>query len=136
MEFVKNPTIGCWPAVDSRRRRLSGASWHCRDMPSLVQPPYLRSHRRANSGKVDSSVRIRVHFYSYCKDLTGCASVSECIGPASRIEDLLQQLFVRFPRLAPAQKSLLVAVGVDYQGSDYVLQEGDEVSLFPPVQGG
>jgi molybdopterin converting factor small subunit len=48
----------------------------------------------------------------------------------------LQKLFVRFPKLAPAQKSLLVAVGVDYQGGDYVLQEGDEVSLFPPVQGG
>jgi len=25
---------------------------------------------------------------------------------------------------------------VDYQGADYILQEGDEVSLFPPVQGG
>jgi len=90
----------------------------------------------ANSGKVDSSVRIRVHFYSYCKDLTGCASVSECVEPGCRIEDLLQKLFVRFPRLAPAQKSLLVAVGVDYQGADYVLQEGDAVSLFPPVPGG
>jgi len=27
-------------------------------------------------------------------------------------------------------------VGVDYQPRDYVLQNGDEVSLFPPVQGG
>jgi molybdopterin converting factor small subunit len=43
---------------------------------------------------------------------------------------------VRFPKLAPAQQSLLVAVGVDYQRADYVLQEGDEVSIFPPVQGG
>jgi molybdopterin converting factor small subunit len=30
----------------------------------------------------------------------------------------------------------LVAVGVDYQAGDYVLAPGDEVSLFPPVQGG
>jgi molybdopterin converting factor small subunit len=85
---------------------------------------------------VDSSVRIRVHFYSYCKELTGSASVIECVELGSRIEDLLQKLFVRFPKLAPVQKSLLVAVGVDYQGADYILQEGDEVSLFPPVQGG
>ena len=81
-------------------------------------------------------MRIRVHFYSYCKELAGAASVSECVEPGSRIEDLLQKLLVRFPKLAPMQKSLLVAVGVDYQGADYVLQEGDEVSLFPPVQGG
>ena len=34
------------------------------------------------------------------------------------------------------QKATLMAVGVDYQGRGYVLKEGDEVSLFPPVQGG
>ena len=32
--------------------------------------------------------------------------------------------------------STLIAVGVDYQPKDYVLKDGDEVSLFPPVQGG
>jgi len=81
-------------------------------------------------------VQIRVHFYSYCKELTGSASVVENVEPGSRIENLLQKLFVHFPKLVPVQKSLLVAVGVDYQGADYILQEGDEVSLFPPVQGG
>ena len=34
------------------------------------------------------------------------------------------------------QNSTLLAVGVEYQTRDYVLQPGDEVSLFPPVQGG
>jgi molybdopterin converting factor small subunit len=34
------------------------------------------------------------------------------------------------------KKSALAAVGVDYQGGDYPLADGDEVSLFPPVQGG
>ena len=28
------------------------------------------------------------------------------------------------------------AIGVDYQPRTYVLKEGDEVSFFPPVQGG
>ena len=41
-----------------------------------------------------------------------------------------------FPKLAAMKKSTLLAVGVDYQPRDYVLQDGDEVSLFPPVQGG
>lgn len=81
-------------------------------------------------------MQIRVHFYSYCKELAGSDSIAETIAPGSRIADLLQTLFARHPKLAAAQKSLLIAVGVDYQGPDYVLQEGDEVSLFPPVQGG
>jgi molybdopterin converting factor small subunit len=34
------------------------------------------------------------------------------------------------------EKSMLIAVGLDYQPRNYVLQPGDEVSLFPPVQGG
>jgi molybdopterin converting factor small subunit len=34
------------------------------------------------------------------------------------------------------QKSTLMAVGVDYQDRTCILKEGDEVSLFPPVQGG
>jgi len=81
-------------------------------------------------------VQVRVHFYSYFKDLAGSAEVTETLAPGSRLEDLLHQLFLRFPKLAAMKKSALVAVGVDYQGGDYRLAEGDEVSLFPPVQGG
>jgi molybdopterin converting factor small subunit len=81
-------------------------------------------------------VRVRVHFYSYFKDLAGAAEVSESVPSESTLAELLQVLFARFPKLAAMRKSALVAVGVDYQTGGYVLQEGDEVSLFPPVQGG
>ena len=84
----------------------------------------------------NSAVQVRIHFYSYFKDLAGSAEVTENIAPGSRLEELLQKLFLRFPKLAAMQRSALVAVGVDYQAGDYVLSEGDEVSLFPPVQGG
>ena len=81
-------------------------------------------------------VEVRVHFYSYFKDLAGAAEVTEKVAPGSKLEVLLQQVFGRFPKLAAMRKSVLVAVGLDYQAGDYVLAEGDEVSIFPPVQGG
>jgi molybdopterin converting factor small subunit len=81
-------------------------------------------------------VQVRVHFYSYFKDLAGSSEVTETVASGSRLEVLLQQVFLRFPRLAAMKKSVMVAVGVDYQSGDYMLAEGDEVSLFPPVQGG
>lgn len=81
-------------------------------------------------------MQVRVHFYSYFKDLAGSAEVTEGLAPGSRLEELLQKLYLRFPKLAAMRGSALVAVGVDYQGGDYVLAEGDEVSLFPSVQGG
>ena len=81
-------------------------------------------------------MRVTITFFSYFKDLTGCDQTSETLPPGSTIGDLQKQLVVRFPKLAAMQNSTLIAVGVEYQGRSYVLQEGDEVSLFPPVQGG
>lgn len=81
-------------------------------------------------------MQITVHFYSYFKDLTGCALTSESVPPGATIGDLSKQLIAKFPKLGPMQNSTLIAVGVDYQGRRYELKEGDEVSFFPPVQGG
>jgi len=77
-----------------------------------------------------------VHFYSYFKDLTGCAETREEIAPGATLRDLSERLVARFPKLAGMRNSTLIAVGVDYQPREYLLKEGDEVSLFPPVQGG
>ena len=81
-------------------------------------------------------MQVTVHFYSYFKDLAGCAQTTEEVISGATIAELQQKLFVRFPKLSAMQKSMLVAVGVDYQPKTYALKEGDEVSLFPPVQGG
>ena len=79
---------------------------------------------------------VTVCFYSYFKELTGCGTITESLPEGSTLGELFSRLTLRFPRLAAMQKSVLMAVGVDYQPRDYVLKEGQEVSLFPPVQGG
>jgi molybdopterin converting factor small subunit len=81
-------------------------------------------------------VQISVSFYSYFKDLTGCAQATEELPEGSSLADLLGTLAARFPKLEAMRQSTLIAVGVDYQDRSYVLKAGDEVSLFPPVQGG
>ena len=102
--------------------------------------PFLDNSFSFIDGKADLlsylPVQVTVHFYSYFKDLTGCAQANEAIAAGSSLGDLHEHLIARFPNLAAMQKSTLIAVGVEYQGRDYVLKEGDEVSLFPPVQGG
>ena len=79
---------------------------------------------------------VTVCFFSYFKDLTGCAETVEAMPEGSTLGELFQKLAARFPKLGPMQKSTLMAVGVEYRDRNYKLQEGDEVSLFPPVQGG
>ena len=81
-------------------------------------------------------MRVAVSFYSYFKDLAGCAQASEEMPEGSTVADLLQRSYARFPKLGAMKNSMLVAVGLEYQPRDHVLRDGDEVSLFPPVQGG
>lgn len=81
-------------------------------------------------------VTVRVRFYSYYKDLAGCAETTERLPDGATIELLLAHLFLRFPKLAGMQNSTLIAVGVEYQPRSYTVRPGDEISLFPPVQGG
>ncbi|HEV8543130.1 MAG TPA: MoaD/ThiS family protein [Verrucomicrobiae bacterium] len=79
---------------------------------------------------------ITVLFHSYFRDLTGCSEIREEVPAGSTIGKLRATLEKKFPKLRLMQRSTLIAVGVEYQSGDYKLKEGDEVSLFPPVQGG
>lgn len=81
-------------------------------------------------------MQIKIQFWSYFKDLAGCARAHEELPVGATLGELLKRLHARFPKLIAMQNSTLIAVGVEYQGRDYVLKNGDEVSLFPPVQGG
>lgn len=82
------------------------------------------------------SFDIQIRFFSYFKELTGCELVRESVPAGTPLGLLHDRLMARFPKLHSMKRSTLLAVGVDYQTRDYVLQPGDEVSLFPPVQGG
>lgn len=81
-------------------------------------------------------MRVSVTFYSYFKDLAGCAQLTEELPEGATIQALLDRLANRFPKIATMRKSMLIAVGVEYQPATYQLKEGEVVSFFPPVQGG
>jgi sulfur-carrier protein len=81
-------------------------------------------------------MKITVQFFSYFRDLTGCARAEETLEPGATVGQLVQRLHQRFPRLKEMERSTLIAVGLEYQPPSFELRDGDEVSLFPPVQGG
>ena len=81
-------------------------------------------------------MKVTVQFFSYFKDLAGASQHVFDLSAGATIGTLLETLHTRFPKLEPMRKSMLIAVGVEYQNRNYILQEGDVVSLFPPVQGG
>ncbi len=54
----------------------------------------------------------------------------------STVGAALEALLRREPALAAPAASCRAAVGLDFARPDHVLEEGDEISLIPPVQGG
>lgn len=81
-------------------------------------------------------MKTTVTFYSYFKDLTNTDSVTIELPEGSSIGDLLSEVYRQFPKMKSMERSTLIAVGLEYQDASYTLLTGDEVSLFPPVQGG
>ena len=81
-------------------------------------------------------MRVPVHFYSYFKEMAGCDGTVLTATEGMTLAGFLKVIFQIFPKLTAMERSMLVAVGVGYRARDYILKDGDEVSLFPPVQGG
>ena len=79
---------------------------------------------------------IPVQFFSYFKDLAQCAETEIEVAEGATVQELLDKLLLKFPKVEGMKNSMLVAVGLEYQLRDYVLKPSDRVSLFPPVQGG
>jgi molybdopterin converting factor small subunit len=81
-------------------------------------------------------MKYRVEFHSYFKDITETGESFFDMPEGATLGELIENVEIRFPKLREMKRSMLMAVGVEYERKEYVLKEGDEVSLFPPVQGG
>jgi sulfur-carrier protein len=79
---------------------------------------------------------ITVQLWSYFRDLAGTGSLTLELPEHATVGDAQAEVYRRHPKLAALRNSTLLAVGVDYQGPSHPLRPGDELSLFPPVQGG
>ena len=81
-------------------------------------------------------MEIRVQFYSQLRDLAGATELDIELPNEASVNDLLEEVYKRFPALRSRDKSILVGAGVEFVDRGYELKAGDEISIMPPVQGG
>lgn len=81
-------------------------------------------------------MKVHVQFFSRLRDLAGVQEVELDVSGSTTAADLLEILYSRTPALRDWDKSILIAVGVEFVDRDYILQPGDQISIMPPVQGG
>ena len=72
---------------------------------------------------------------SYAEEV-GEDEVDLMLPPSSTVADLLGQLRRNFPRWGKMVEQPLVARNLEYVRPEQVLEDGDEVAVFPPVSGG
>jgi MoaD family protein len=81
-------------------------------------------------------MKIQVQFFSRLRDVTGSEHLDLDLKAGATVNDLLAELFARFPNLRTWERSILVGAGVEFVDRDYVLEASEEISIMPPVQGG
>ncbi|HWM49783.1 MAG TPA: MoaD/ThiS family protein [Thermoplasmata archaeon] len=81
-------------------------------------------------------MRIQVRFFAGYREIVGSRALSWSAREGLTLEELVDGVLAKYPRLAGHRATMLLAVNHSVAGSDRVLREGDEVALLPPVSGG
>lgn len=82
------------------------------------------------------SIKIKVKLYAMLKEQVGNDSIDlELKGPAT-LRTLFDRLEKEYPAVLDFRDHLLVARGNDYLVLESPLEEGDILSLYPPISGG
>ena len=84
----------------------------------------------------DGLMLVTVKFLASYADEIGKDEVDLMLPPSSTVADLLDQLRGNFPRWGKMVEQPLVARNLEYVRAEQVLEDGDEVAVFPPVSGG
>jgi len=80
---------------------------------------------------------IRILFFSALQDIVGCEElvfeVPDCVRDVAQLLDVL---YDRWPSLRDWNRKILIAADLEYVGTEHPLEEGQEIAIMPPVQGG
>ena len=85
-----------------------------------------------DNGRMDITVR----FFALYRERAGLSSLPFQLPDGATVADMTCSVRERFPRLAPAEVKIMVAVNAEYAEPEQVLRQGDDVCLIPPVSGG
>jgi len=81
-------------------------------------------------------MQIQVRLFATYREIVGEGQLAWTLRDGTTVEQLVEAVLGKYPRLLGHEKSMLLAVNHEVVRPDVVLREGDEVALLPPVSGG
>lgn len=81
-------------------------------------------------------MRVRVKLFATYREIAGTKEITWSVAGRATLEELLDGLLSKYPRLAGHRDTMLLAVNHEFADPSTALHEGDEVAIMPPVSGG
>ena len=81
-------------------------------------------------------MKVSLVLFAALRDAVGERTLCLELADGATVNDLKEQLAVRYPRVEPMMKTVVCAIDDEYVKSEARLREGAEVALIPPVSGG
>lgn len=78
---------------------------------------------------------VTILFLASYREMSGTSRISLALPAGATIAEMLALVCARYTDL-PDSDRIVVAVNNEYQDGSFVLDDGDEVALIPPVSGG
>ena len=79
---------------------------------------------------------ISILFFAAAADAFGSSRLDLAVSESARVESVLEQLAIEFPRAGELLGSVAVAVNEQYAPRSTLLRPGDVIAIIPPVSGG
>ncbi len=81
-------------------------------------------------------MRIAVRLFAGLREALDLQEIEVDLPDGANVGDLRAKLGSEWPKLGLFLPSLVCAVNQEYRDDGFVLHEGDEVALIPPISGG
>ncbi|WP_228370762.1 molybdopterin converting factor subunit 1 [Candidatus Korobacter versatilis] len=79
---------------------------------------------------------MKVIYFGMLREIAGSQQEPIEVAEGATAGMLFAQVLAKYPEMARFEKSLAIAVNLEYSAHSQPLKEGDEVALIPPVSGG
>ena len=81
-------------------------------------------------------MQVVVKLFALYRQIVGASQVCLELPDGATVTELCQEMRQLYPNLPPEHYPLVVAVDLVYVDDTFVLHEGQEIALIPPVSGG
>ncbi|MEM1514084.1 MAG: MoaD family protein [Candidatus Thermoplasmatota archaeon] len=81
-------------------------------------------------------MKVKVKFYSLHREITGKNEIYLEVEKGKKLKDVLKLIFENYPELEKLKDFTFASLNHKYANGEEIINEEDEIAIFPPVGGG